>query len=381
MSRLRLGLALLVFLLGCQKNDQSVQPEKLATSSAAGDPAPTAAATPAAGAEANDVPGPLLPYAKGKNPKADAEPKAEAIPSPDAEPGEPKPKGPDKAAKPGGDKPSTVKTSIKSKVELVKAGAEPRKELRLTPKVGLVDKMTMTMTLAIGMKMGARALPKNPLPPMVVELDLKVTEVRPNGDIRYEFSITKTDVKAPPGADANVISTMRQALSRLKGLGGHAVVTSRGETKEAKVEMPPNLDQQTQQILQGMEQAMNQIVVALPEQPVGVGAQWRTTTAVEQNGIRLSQILTHDLVKLEGETAHCNVSVTQKAPPQKVAAPGGVSLELESLKSSGSGKVVFRLDHIAPSVSDLKLSSALQMGLKNEKMIMDTDMTVEMRSP
>lgn len=377
MLRPRTWLFALWLVSGCQKNDPSVQPEKLATSAVVDAPPPRgeAQALPA-DAKGDGAPGPLLPYAKN-SPSSDD---GDGVPSPDAPPaatGEPS--SPPSAAP----RSATTAPAKKSptRVELLKAGAEPRKQLRFAPAVGLVDKMTMTMTLAMGVKVGERAIPKNALPPMVVKMDLKVTDVEADGDVRYEFTLTGTDVKAPPGTNPKLIAPMKQALSRLHGLGGHALMSSRGQSKETKVKLPEKVDQQTQQILQGMEQALNQIVVAVPEQPVGRGAQWTATTAIEQNGIELAQELTYDLEKLEGETAHCRVTARQHAKPQKVAAPGGVVLDLTSLTSKGTGSVTFRLDHIAPAQSLIALTSVVEMGAKGETMKMDTDMTVEMRSP
>jgi hypothetical protein len=388
MSRLQRWLALCLVVgcpvVGCQTGDSSVQPEKLATPASGAVPA---TATGSAPAPASAEPGPPPPLAQAPEDGAPADSASAAVPSPDgaaspdavpsATTGPKKAEAAKKPKKPSAAKPAQVKTTV----ELVKAGAEPRKELRFAPKVGLVDKMTMTMTLAVGVDVGGRSIPKNALPPMVVDMNLKVTEVRPDGDVRYEFAIHGTDVRAPATAPAQLIDPMKDALARMRGLGGHTVMSNRGQTKEAKINFPQKLDPQTQQILQGMEQAMNQIVVALPEEPVGLGAQWRVTNAVDQNGVALSQILTYDLVEIDGETARCDVTVTQKAPPQKVPGPGGAMLDLTSLKSSGSGKVAFRLDHVAPTSSRLALASALEMTAKGGAMKMETDVTVEMRSP
>lgn len=400
MSRLLHRLALLLLLVGCKNDDAAVQadaavrpdasvattaPAASGSSSGSADPA-VASADPTAPAAASadptaSAPGPsAAPVAS-----VTATPTAQAAsppPSASASVGPPasaRVKGPDATPK----KPPAagVPAQIATRVELVEAGAEPRKALRFAPKVGLVDEMTMTMTLAVGMDLGGRSIPKNALPPMVVDMNLEVTEVRPNGDVRYTFAIRGTDVRAPAGAPAQVIAPMKEALGRMRGLGGHTVMSNRGQTKEAKIDLPKEIDPQTQQILQGMEQAMNQIVVALPEEEVGVGAKWRVTNSVAQNGISLRQVLTYDLVKLEDGTAHCDVSVTQDAPRQKVAGPGGAVVDLTSLKSSGSGKVAFRLDHVAPTSSRLALSSALEMAAKSGAMKLATDVTVEMRSP
>ena len=91
---------------------------------------------------------------------------------------------------------------------------------------------------------------------------------------------------------------------------------------------------------------------------------------------------TYDLVRLEGKTLHCNVSVVQTAAPQRIRAPGGVTVDLLNLSSSGKGASSIRLDHLAPSTSHIKLTSLVQMGgPKGQKMEVDTDMTIDIASP
>jgi len=219
-------LAALLLLLACQKNDQAtVQPEKLAEQSsatAAPSAAKAAAEQPVAAGDDSaataGAPGPLVPYASGKGP-SDATP-------PPAEP---------KKGSPATDQPSTGKVASGSpagapEVKLVKPGAEPRRELRITVKPGQKEVMKMTMTMAIGMKMGARSQPTNQLPPMIMDMDMKVTDVKPNGDLRYEFTLSKTDVGKVAGIDPKIRGAIKQALGGLKGLGGWAEVTNRGLT-------------------------------------------------------------------------------------------------------------------------------------------------------
>ena len=369
---------------GCQKSDQSaIQPEKLASSSPASTATPATASAMAqepgtqqpgtqqpgtqqpgtqqpgaqpGGSDSSATPGPLLPYASGKAPAASPTPKAVADP-----------KAPAAAAAPAG----------QAEVKLLKPGAEPRKELRIRSKVGHTEKMQMTMKMDISMSIGGQQAPSNALPAMIMTMDMKVTDTKPNGDIRYEFVMSDTDVAQAPGVQPEVVAAMKGALGKMKGLSGSAVVTNRGFNRDAKINLPPGVDPQTRQVMQGMEQAMQQIGAPLPAEPVGIGAQWKYATPMTQNGITLNQEAIYDLVKLDGDLVSCDVKVVQTAPAQKVASPVGVMVDLLSLQSQGSGKTAFRLDRLVPVQSDMSLLSSVAMGLPdNKKMQMSTKMTI-----
>ncbi len=364
-------LAVLLVLAACQKNDQSsIKPETLTAQSSA--TAGPSAVEPAPGSEAvgpdgsvqqGGAPGPLAPFASGQRPSA-------LKPAP----------GPTKAT-PVTPKPTAAAAGSAPEVKLIKPGAEPRRELRLVVKPGQTEAMKMTMTMAIGMKLGAKSQPTSKLPPMIMDMAMKIIDVKPNGDFRYEFSLTGTDVAATPGVDPKVQGAIKQALGQLKGLSGWAVVSNRGISKEAKINVPPGADAQTKQVMQGMEQAMQQMGAPLPEEPVGLGAQWQVITKLSQNGIQIGQTATYDMVKLAGDALSCKVAITQHAPKQKVPSPLGVTVDLLSMKSTGSGTTDLRLTKIAPVKSQVKVTSLVKMGMpKNQIMEMNTTMQIDMAS-
>jgi hypothetical protein len=364
-------LCVLVLAAGCQKNDQSaVQPERLPGESATAPPlaeSATAREHHAKGDDALPSPdgtlspdGPLVPYA-GKQPPTTTK----------GEPAVVSTGAPPEAEK---DPPAEVK--------LLEAGKEPRKALRLHPAVGQVEELDMKLTMALEMIAGDQKSPPTKLPPMQMIMSMKVKDVAANGDIRYEFTLTKTDVLAGPGTEKQVVEAMKGALSKLDGMSGEAVVTDRGFTKDAKFNLPPGADDQTKTVLQGMEQALQQIGAPLPEEPVGPGAKWRFTTRVTQNGIRITQSATYELTKIAGDLMSCKVTVEQSAPKQKVPSPLGVTVDLLSLKSQGDGTSDMELTHLAPRTSVMKLVSAVRMALpKGEKLVMNTTMIIDMRSP
>src|SRR5690606_31142362 len=142
-----------------------------------------------------------------------------------------------------------------------------------------------------------------------------------------------------------------------------------GTNREAKIDLGDKASPQTQQIMQGMEQAMQQISTPLPEEPVGVGGRWEQTSTLVQQGIEVRQRATYELKKIEGDRVTIAVELSQTAPKQRVAAPGDVKLDLLSLKADGKGTIEMLLTRLAPIRSDLDITSAVEMGMpKNQRM-------------
>lgn len=362
---------LLVVCSACQNTEQSaVQPEKLASSSASAN----APAPPGSNA-------PLAPFASGHGPVDLSAPGSAVADSGDANAPTYNPDGP--SANPAPSKASQPTTSKPKPgvVKLIKAGAEPHKKLRFTPKVGDKRAIEMVMTTEITMDIDGQKPPTGTVPPIVFIMDTEVTALN-EGLISYRFNVLEAGVRAIPGVQAKVITALNQALGGLVGLTGMVTVTDRGIIKETKMSLPGKTNQQTQQVLAGMEQAMQQLGAPLPEEAVGAGAQWTYTTTLRQNGISLTQVATYDLTSVKGDKINCKVKLTQSAPKQKVASPVGVTVDLISLKSRGKGSTKLRLDRLTPTKSKMKVSTKAKMGLpQGQLMKMDSVLTIQMGKP
>ncbi len=373
-------MVLLIAVAGCQKTDPSgIQPERLtsadgtgrrsaaappsqpsaaaltATAKAMGSSAPTSAPTElAAGNTKTRGPGPLLPYAT-------------------AQPSPKKPKGKKAQAAAGS-----------TEVKLLDAGKAPHSKLRFRVKKGQTEKLTMTTETAIKVKVDGKAAPTSKLPVMVMGMSMTVTDTKANGDIRYKFNLDSAAVKSKAGIPPDALKKIEQVLGKLKGLGGRSLVSSRGVQKESKFIVPANIDPQTKQLMQGMEQGLNQVLAPFPKEAVGVGARWRHSSTIKQGGIKLHHKATYELLELDPKTGRLalKVVVKQKAPKQKVASPLGVTLDLLSLSSKGSGTSKLRLDRLAPSQSNVSVTTKLKMALpKAKKMTLLTKMGVLITSP
>ena len=109
--------------------------------------------------------------------------------------------------------------------------------------------------------------------------------------------------------------------------------------------------------LVGVEGAMQEFAVALPSEPVGVGAMWDVTYTGEIMGIRYTQTATHELVSLEGNRGQVRLSIAQTAPRQEVHSPAfpGGHATLETWYCHGGGDAAFDLDRLT-SAGTMELS-------------------------
>lgn len=246
------------------------------------------------------------------------------------------------------------------KVKLIDPGSGEKKELRFTATKGLKRSMSITTEMTMSMAMGAQAMPPQKLPASRMSMDLEVTGVSDNGDIRYEFVARTPEVVEDGLTDPAVVAAMRGAMSELEGMRGHGVVTSRGFTKEADIQVPATASAQTKQLVDGLRQSIDQIAAPLPEEAVGVGAKWDTITTLRQNGLEISQTATNHLVAMDGDSLTLEIVIEQTATPQTFTT-NGITAELESYSASGAGTTVLGLANLVPSKATVTMNSAMKM--------------------
>ena len=370
----------LVFAVACQNEQSAVVPDKLASAA----PSVAGSTTPAVAAGST---APFGPLASGQGPIDLSDPNGASPGNKTAaDPGTPglNPHGVGKPPSASGSKGSApaVQQAQPSVVKLIKAGAEPHEKLRFTPKVGDVSTTEMIMKTEIKMEIDGKKPPTGTVPPIVFLMETKIVDISDAGDIRYKYELKEAGVRAVPGVEAKAITALNKVLGSLVGMRGSVLVSNRGITKETKLSLPGKKNAQAAQVLQGMEQAMQQLGAPLPEEPVGKGAQWTHTTTVVQNGIHLNQVATYSLVKVSDDKITCKVALTQAGGKQKVASPVGITVDLLSLKSKGKGTTKIRLDRLTPIKSKMKINTKTKMALpQGQKMKMDSHLTLEVGKP
>lgn len=263
-------------------------------------------------------------------------------------------------------------------IKLVDAGKGAKKPLRFTAKPGMKRSLVTTMSMGMAMQMGGNAAPMQRIPPIQMVVDIKVTDVAANGDIRYEFVLQQPKVLAAKNTPPMVVDAMKEASKGMAGLTGYAVVTNRGFTREADIAVPATANQQTRQLVDSLKQSMTQIAAPVPEEAVGVGATWETSTKITQNGLSIVQSAMNKLTSLKGNKATLAITLTQNATPQKITT-GGMTVDLESYAATGSGNTQLDLAALVPTSAKMKMNSDMKMSSGGQKIGMKLDLEMTMK--
>jgi len=263
-------------------------------------------------------------------------------------------------------------------VKLISAGAEPRKTLRLHPQAG--DKQSLGMTVKMVMEMGTA--PAMKMPAMQMGLDVTVKGVT-GGDIAYETTVSEASVVDDPDA-APMAAAFDAAMANLKGMTITGVTTDRGVAKEAHFKMPANSDPSVQQTMDQVKTAMAQ--VALPEEEVGVGAQWSVQRKFKTQGMMVDQAETYEVTALEDDNVTLKTGVTQTTANQKIENPSmpGKKVDISKLETKGTGTATINLGKLVATAGTgemhTEMSMGMDMGGQTQTMNMKMDVTATIES-
>jgi len=252
-----------------------------------------------------------------------------------------------------------------TEVKLIEAGSEPHSVLRLHPKAGDKQIVTLSITMAMDMKVGDAATPAMKLPGMTMTSEITVQQVAEGGDISYETMMTDAGVVDTPGVMPQVAEAMKSSFAGLKGLSGKGVMTSRGMNKSQEISMPSGTDPQLQQALDQMKQSFSSFSSLFPEEPVGPGAKWEAKLPIKSQGMVIQQTATYELVSVEGDQLNLKTSIVQTAANQKIESPAlpGMKVDLTKMDGSGTGETTVELARLLPVKGSLQTHADLSMGM------------------
>jgi hypothetical protein len=92
--------------------------------------------------------------------------------------------------------------------------------------------------------------------------------------------------------------------------------------------------------------------VVLPEEPVGLGAQWETRRPIRAYGFSAEQVSTYTLVDRADGEIMLDVAVQQFGGPQTIEFPEeGIELSLELMTAQAEGQIILDLDALESDAS------------------------------
>jgi hypothetical protein len=262
---------------------------------------------------------------------------------------------------------SAVKT-VKDGLEVVDLGAPPRKLLRYA-----VAKNTHS-PIEIAMDMDLDAGIKNVAPTLVMLMDIGVDDVTADGKMKLRTSINDVSARDRPGAASAAM--LKGQLDLMTGTTMTATLGPDGTLKDAAFESSKKMPEAMRDQLAGVTGNLERIALPLPDVAVGVGAKWRATKSVAQNGMNITTVTTFQLTKIDGNVFTYKTTVSITGPDQQVTM-GGITTQVSGIAGSGSGEGSVDLAKLAMSgTQDVHFAASMAAG--DEKTELKTSMKVVM---
>lgn len=239
------------------------------------------------------------------------------------------------------------------RVEIIQAGQTPRRTLRYRFRADQLGVMSTAFDNDIAYGPRGGKLVHMPSPPMV--MDLELTGMAPRGErAAVQFRIARFDVATSPTdlTDEQTRRTVQQSLQPMVGMTGSMEMDNRGRMRQMKWQVPDSVPPGVRTVLDGMSRSGQDMVVPMPEEPVGVGAEWYAVKNTPFMGIQLSYTSRVKLIAMTGDRITLRTSVEIAGGRQPFAFPGlppGTTAEIISCDGDGTSDIDVDLDWLSPA--------------------------------
>lgn len=236
---------------------------------------------------------------------------------------------------------AAVAVEAPTKLELLEAGAEPKQVLHYQLTKG--SKTSLELTTDIDFTAGKMG---GPMPSLVMTMDIGADDVLPDGKMKVKSVISRVTAKDRAGAKMSADTISAQAAIMV-GIGVVGTLGTDGTLTDGHIDygsqnLPPEMQAQLGTLTKGFER----VALSLPTQPVGVGAKWRTSKEVIENGAHMTAVTTIELTKVEGTVISFKRTSVITAPDQKLQQMG-VDLEMKNIHGKGEGEGTLDLSKMA----------------------------------
>lgn len=272
---------------------------------------------------------------------------------------------------------------VEDSVTLQTAGDEPRSALRFSPEPGASKTVELAMSMEVSMTVGNKTIDPSKLP--VVTVQMMVTAAPdPSGATVYAYAVTSASREPMEGASERLKKAMDTAVEGMEDSRGSLTIDARGRRTAAEYKLPDVPTPNLRPSLAGFQQSFSQLFVVLPEDAVGVGGSWSSTSHFELSGIPIEQRATYTLESKKGDTLTLAVAFEQSATGP-AEAPAGVALEDTQFGGRGSGTLTVKLDSPFPvdakAQSRSRVQSSISMGGAAQPVEMDLLSSLAITAP
>jgi hypothetical protein len=154
------------------------------------------------------------------------------------------------------------------------------------------------------------------MPGLKLLLHAGPTVALPNGT-RYVLRISKAESILPEGVTSQQMDEAQQGVRALKGMRGRFDLNRQGIVVDADVpwaETQERIHPRVAIMIGNVRSAI--ATIPLPNEPVGIGAQWEVRRPLRIWSARVTQVTRYELVDREGDRFRVAIAVQQTATPQ-----------------------------------------------------------------
>jgi len=228
--------------------------------------------------------------------------------------------------------------TVKDGLEVLSEGTAPKRLLRYAVPKGTHTPIEMALDVDIdaGIKQNA--------PTMVIGMDISVDDVTSDGKMTLRSEITGVTARDRPGAISAAM--LKGSLDLMTGTKMTAIVGPDGSFHDASLEVGPKTPPAMKEQLSSMTGNLERVAMQLPKVPVGVGAKWRATKQLEQNGMNMTTTTTFEITAIDGDKISYKSTVAVTGPDQTIST-GGISAKISSITGGGGGSGTIDLAKLA----------------------------------
>lgn len=257
-------------------------------------------------------------------------------------------------------------------LQMVSAGNAPRKLLRYHIPKG----SSQALDVSIDMSLMAGDM-GGPVPTIVMSLLLGAEDVAADGSVKLHTTIV--EVTARDRAESKIpASALAGPLEAMKGIALTSTLAPTGRLSKSQVEggkqLPPDVTTQ----LSALTTSFENVVMPLPNEPIGVGAVWRSSRELNQNGMKLTTVNTFSVTAIDGDKITYTMETDVHGTDQQITQ-AGTTVEIKDITGAGGGKGVLHLDKLDFD-SELTAELRSKMLAQGETTATPMKMTTNMRA-
>jgi hypothetical protein len=237
-------------------------------------------------------------------------------------------------------------------LQVVSRGSEPRRELRYH-----IDKgTTQRFDVAVDVHVTAGEM-GGPLPTIVLSMTVVVEDVVPVG---AKLRATIVDAKAIDRDDSRVApNALAGPLEMMRGIELVATLTPNGRLFGSKLETgAKEVPDAAKAQLAALASSFDNLMMPLPDDPVGTGAVWRTSRPIEQNAMKLTAVNSIQLTAIDDDRISYDIDTQIHGEDQSISQ-AGMTVDIKDIVGTGAG-------HGTIDLRSLAVTSELTTELRSE---------------